>query len=41
MPAAAEIAEVGACPMPRSANKFIDASRIAFRLLSLFGRANL
>jgi hypothetical protein len=38
-PAADEMAEVGACPMPRSANSSVAASRIAFLLLSLFGRA--
>ena len=38
-PAALEIAEVGACAIPCSAKMRSVASRIALRLLSLFGRA--
>src|ERR1700723_884089 len=40
MPAALEMAEVGAPPIPRSAQIFNAASRIAFCLSPLLGRAN-
>src|SRR5438309_7638346 len=39
MPACFEMSDVGAAVRPRSANRRVAASRIAFRLSSLLGRA--